>query len=78
MRTFDNNCLESAYHIEVLGHEWITPLLIESERSAGEPGDEDDSRLVWVTSGLCPDLGVVCRGNIDGQGVTCERECGEK
>ena len=78
MRTFDDNRLELVYHIEVLGHGWIRPLLVESERAAGETGDEDDSRLVGVTSGLCPDVCAVRRGNIDGKGGSGERDSGEK
>ena len=78
MRTFDDNCLEPAYHVEVLGHARIRPLLVESERTAGETGDEDDGGLVGVTSGLRPDLCAIRRGNIDGEGGSGERESGEK
>ena len=69
---------ELAYHVEVHVHEWIIPLLGESKRTAGETGDEDDDGPVGVTSSLCPYVGAVRRGDIDGKGGSNERECGEK
>jgi hypothetical protein len=66
------------HHVEVLGHQWIRPLLRENEGSAGEPGDEDDGRLVGVAGGLCPDPDAIRSGNIDGKGGSGERERGEK
>ena len=62
------------HHVEVREHIRIIPLFIESERSAGETGDEDDSRLPGVTGGLCPDLGAIRRGNVDGKGRGSEGE----
>jgi len=53
-------------------------LLVESERTVGETGDENDGGLVGVTSGLCPDLCAIQRGDIDGKGGSGERERGEK
>jgi hypothetical protein len=66
------------HHVEALGHQWIRPLLGESQGTAGEPGDENDSGHVGVAGGLCPDPDAIRSGNIDGKGGSGERECREK
>ena len=66
------------YHVEVRGHVRIGPLLVESKRTAGKTGNEDDSRLLGVTSGLSPDLGAIRRGHIDGKGGGGEGKSGKK
>lgn len=50
----------------------------ESKRRAGEARDEDHSGLLGVTSGLCPDLSAIRRGDIDGERRGRKRESGKK
>ena len=69
---------KKTHHVEVRSHERISPLFVESKRTARETGDEDDGRLLGVTSSLGPDLGAVRGSHIDGEGGGGERECGEK
>jgi len=70
--------IRSTHHIEVRGHVWISPLLVESKRTTRETGDEDDGGLAGVTSSLCPDLGAIRRCNVDGEGGGGERKYSEE
>ena len=67
-----------AHHVEVGKHVWIIPLLVESKRSTGEAGDENDGGVLGVTSSLRPDLGTVGRVNVDRERGNGERESSEK
>jgi len=69
---------KATHHIEVRGHERIRPLLGERKRTTRETRNEDDGGLAGVTSGLCPDLGAIRRGNINRKGRSGKIEGGEK